>query len=50
VELKLGAPVPMGKGMGDVLLILGAIWLGAGLLAGVPLLGLRIRARWRDRS
>jgi hypothetical protein len=41
--------MPMRMGMGDVLLILAAVWLGLGLLAGLPLLGIRIRARLRKR-
>ena len=35
--------------MGDVILILAAVWVAIGLLAGLPLLILGIRARWRKR-
>jgi len=35
--------------MGDVLLILACVWVGLGLLAGLPLLAIRVRAKWRNR-
>jgi len=37
------------EGMGDVLLILAVIWLALCLLAGLPLLGMRLREMLRKR-